>query len=55
MNKWKLKITCPNGHSDEITLFYSGYEIMFMCDICPSNIWWEPTDKEFKENGVTVS
>ena len=57
MNKWKLKVTCPEGHNDKIVMFYSGYEFMLSCARCANtnNMWWEPTEEELKENGVTLS
>ncbi len=58
MNKWKLEVICPRGHNKKIVLFYTGHEFMFSCAECEfpfNNAWWEPTDKELKENGVTLS
>lgn len=61
MNKWKLQVTCPQGHNDKIVLYYDEYELMFTCVKCnpdlntPTMFWWEPSEKELKANGVTLS
>lgn len=55
MNEWKLEVICPKGHSNKIVIFYSGYEFMLSCAKCNNKKWWEPSEKELKENGVTLS
>ncbi len=56
---WKLEITCPKGHKNNIGLYYNEYEFVTWCITCdpknnkkPMHTW---TIGDQEANGVTLS